>query len=126
MSPAGEPPDKADPEPASPHSEPLLEPDSLRDYFSGRLPGRLRELEDAWLRVRETGWGEDAVRTFHRLAHSLVGAGATFGFAAVTEASRALERRLKPVLQGQEPPLDPTVVDALLAALRQAAGRPAS
>jgi chemotaxis protein histidine kinase CheA len=96
------------------------EPDALREYFAGRLPQRLHEIEEAWQSVRETAWSAAELKTFHRLTHSLAGAGATFGFAAVTEAARLLERRLKAVLQG-EPPLDPAAVEALLADLRASA-----
>ena len=104
-----------------PPDEPLPELGSLQEYFAGRLPDRLHEIEEAWRRVRESAWGAEELKVFHRLAHSLAGAGGTFGFAAVTDASRALERRLKAVLQGQEPPLDAAEVDALLAALRRTA-----
>jgi chemotaxis protein histidine kinase CheA len=100
-----------------------LDPQSLFEYFAGRLPDRLREIDDGWRRVQETAWSEDAVRTLHRLAHSLTGAGATFGFTAITDAGRALERRLRAVLHG-EPPLDPAMVESLLAALRHAASQP--
>jgi HPt (histidine-containing phosphotransfer) domain-containing protein len=107
-----------------PPDEPLPELGSLREYFAGRLPERLQEIEEAWRRVRETAWGTEEVKVFHRLAHSLAGAGGTFGFAAVTDASRALERRLKPALQKEESP-EPQIpaaeVEALLAALRRAA-----
>jgi HPt (histidine-containing phosphotransfer) domain-containing protein len=107
-----------------PPDEPLPDLGSLQEYFAGRLPERLQEIEEAWRRVRETAWSAEEVKTFHRLAHSLAGAGATFGFAAVTAAARDLERRLKAVLHGQEPP-EPQIpaaeVDALLAALRRAA-----
>jgi chemotaxis protein histidine kinase CheA len=103
-----------------PPDEPLPEIGSLQEYFAGRLPIRLHEIDEAWRSVRESAWGAEEVKVFHRLAHSLSGAGATFGFAAVTDAARALERRLKAVLQGQEP-MDPAEVDSLLAALRAAA-----
>lgn len=99
-----------------------LDERSIHEYFAGRLPGRLREVEEGWRQVRETAWNEEAVKTFHRLAHSLAGAGATFGFEAVGEAARALELRLKPALQG--PPLDDKVVEDLLKELRRAATRP--
>jgi chemotaxis protein histidine kinase CheA len=98
-----------------------LDPEQLQEYFAGRLPDRLREIEEAWRNVRETAWSGDALKTFHRLVHSLAGAGTTFGFGAVSDASRALERRLKAVLQGAEPPLDPAAVEDLLSSLRQAA-----
>ena len=107
-------------------SNAAVDPQSLYNYFAGRLPERLREIEEAWRQVRETAWAEDAVKTFHRLAHSLAGAGTTFGFTAVTEAGRALEQRLKAVLHGTEPPLDSVTVDGLLEVLRRAATEPAA
>jgi len=109
-----------------PPDEPLPDLGSLREYFAGRLPDRLREIDEAWQQVRETAWGAEEVKLFHRLAHSLTGAGATFGFAAVTDAARDLERRLKPALHQEGPPVEPAEVDALLAALRAAASSGAS
>jgi HPt (histidine-containing phosphotransfer) domain-containing protein len=70
--------------------------EELRRYFAGRLPDRLTEVEDA-------GTAEP-MRLFHRLAHSLVGAGATFGFPDVTAHARTLERLLKARLDGGPPP----------------------
>jgi HPt (histidine-containing phosphotransfer) domain-containing protein len=102
-----------------------LEQDALHKYFAGRLPDRLREVDAAWRRVQETAWSEDALKDFHRLAHSLAGAGATFGFDAVTEAARRLEQRLKAVLHGLDPPLESTAVESLLEGLRRAANPPA-
>ena len=102
-----------------------LERDTLHDYFAGRLPDRLREIDAAWRRVQETAWSEDALKDFHRLAHSLAGAGATFGFDAVTEAARLLEQRLKAILHGLEPPLEGAAVEGLLEGLRRAANPPA-
>ncbi|HYU35623.1 MAG TPA: Hpt domain-containing protein [Thermoanaerobaculia bacterium] len=91
----------------------------LRDYFAARLPERLRQIEDAWTEVRATGWSAGAAHNFHRLVHSLSGAGSTFGFPAVSEAARRLERLLKPVVQGTAtPPADETVGE-LLAGIRR-------
>lgn len=108
----------------------LPELGSLHEYFAGRLPARLQEIEETWRRVQESAWSAEEVKTFHRLAHSLAGAGATFGFAAVTDASRTLERRLKAVLQAGAPPgappMDSAEVEALLTAVRRAASPGAS
>ncbi|MFY9822276.1 MAG: Hpt domain-containing protein [Thermoanaerobaculia bacterium] len=78
--------------------------EELRRYFAGRLPERLTEVENAGTAAREAGWAAEPLRRFHRLAHSLVGAGATFGFPAVTEHARTLERLLKAHLDGGPPP----------------------
>jgi len=75
-----------------------LDPEELRRYFAERLPVRLAEIEDACRATREAGWTGEPLKTFHRLAHSLAGAGATFGFPAVSEAARGLERLLKELL----------------------------
>jgi HPt (histidine-containing phosphotransfer) domain-containing protein len=101
-----------------------LDERSLHEYFARRLPARLQEIEAGWRQVRETAWSEEPVKTFHRLVHSLAGAGTTFGFAAVTEAARALEIRLKAVVRGLEPHPDDATVEGLLEGLR-AAARPA-
>jgi chemotaxis protein histidine kinase CheA len=97
--------------------------EELRRYFAGRLPERLTEVEDAGAAAREAGWAAEPLRRFHRLAHSLVGAGATFGFPGVTEHARTLERLLKAHLDGGPPPstAEVTEIAEILDRLRTAA-----
>jgi HPt (histidine-containing phosphotransfer) domain-containing protein len=97
------------------------EPDlrDLQEYFAGRLPERLREIQDARDRTRASGWNAEPLKVFHRLVHSLAGAGTTFGFPEVTRTSRVLEKYLKEVQEGAEPSDEET--DRLLELLRQAA-----
>jgi diguanylate cyclase (GGDEF)-like protein len=106
--------------------DPVLELRELQEYFAGRLPDRLRELEDAWAAVRESGWDRDAVRELHRLTHSLSGAGATFGFPEVTRACREMERFLKPVLEDPGPSGEQASarIEELLEGVRLAAQAP--
>jgi chemotaxis protein histidine kinase CheA len=47
-----------------------------------------------------------AIDDFHRMVHSLIGSGATYGFPKITEAARPLEISLKKILQSQQPPTD--------------------
>ena len=68
--------------------------EELRLYFTGRLPTRLAEIEEAIAAARAAGWSGEPLRTAHRLAHSLKGAGETFGFPEVSAAARELERLL--------------------------------
>jgi len=95
--------------------------EELRRYFAGRLPPRLDELEAACRETSEAGWRGTPLRTFHRLAHSLAGAGAIFGFPEVSDLARRLERHLKPVLENGAP-ADEAEVAALLAELRRVVG----
>jgi HPt (histidine-containing phosphotransfer) domain-containing protein len=46
----------------------------LRQYFAGRLPARVAEVERARDEARDAGWTGPPLRTLHRLAHSLAGA----------------------------------------------------
>lgn len=97
--------------------------EDLRRYFAGRLPARVSEVEAARDAARDAGWGKEPLRTFHRLAHSLAGASATFGFPEVSETSRRLESLLKSALDGGSPP-DAVEVEGLLSRLRDLAGHP--
>ncbi len=97
---------------------------SLYDYFASRLPERLREIDVAWESARGAGWDAATSRNLHRLAHSLAGAGATFGFPEVSEAARVLEAHLKPWVQGTAPAPEDAAVATLVDSLHRA-GRPA-
>ncbi|HJW08512.1 MAG TPA: diguanylate cyclase [Holophagaceae bacterium] len=60
---------------------------ALREAFRAELPDRLAALERAWEpRSRE------AAAALQLLAHRLAGAGATFGYEAITTQARALEQ----------------------------------
>jgi diguanylate cyclase (GGDEF)-like protein len=97
--------------------------EDLRRYFAYRLPARVSEVEAARDAARDAGWTGEPLRTFHRLAHSLTGAGATFGFPEVSEVARHLEDLLKETLDGAPLP-EPAEVADLLSRLRDLAERP--
>jgi HPt (histidine-containing phosphotransfer) domain-containing protein len=90
----------------------------LKRYFAGRLPIRVAEVEAARDAARGAGWTGEPLRTFHRLAHSLAGAGATFGYFEVTEISHRLESLLRNALAAGAPPAEGEV-DGLLRQLRE-------
>ena len=104
--------------------DPGAEDAALQEYFAGRLPDRLGEIEAAWREVRSSGSAGEPLRTLHRLAHSLAGAGATFGFPAVTAAARQLEKALQSAIQGTAPPPGEAEIEELLTGLHRAAGQP--
>lgn len=66
----------------------------LRRGFVSRLPDRVLALDEQFSVWRQGG-GEDALEDFHRGAHSLTGAAATYGCMVVSAAARLLEQRLK-------------------------------
>lgn len=76
----------------------------LRESFAARLPGRVEEIVGAWKAIAENGWNAENGKRFHRLIHSLSGAAATFGFAALSQAARELELYVEPLLTAVVPP----------------------
>jgi periplasmic divalent cation tolerance protein len=75
-----------------------MDEEELRQYFAGRLPARVADLERAHDEARDAGWTGPPLRTLHRLAHSLAGAAATFGF----PEEAGLARRIELLLEGKE------------------------
>lgn len=65
---------------------------ALREAFATELPSRLEALRSAWEADQDAG---EATRT-HFLAHRLAGSAGTFGYAALAQWARELERLLKP------------------------------
>ena len=94
---------------------------ALREAFRDELPQRLDDISTAWRVLQESGWNDENAETLERLAHSLAGAGATFGLASISEASRALERAVEALRAGEAPSDDALVPIAdLLAVLSSA------
>ncbi len=67
---------------------------ALRQGFADQLPQRLATIDAA-----HAAWCEGAavadLKEYHRLVHSLTGAGATFGFERISQLARQLEQYLK-------------------------------
>ncbi len=74
---------------------------NIQAEFLQLMPERIRELEELGQAVvREPGRG-DSLEKLHRLAHTLAGEGATFGFLAVGEPAQELEAVLKLLIDGE-------------------------
>jgi len=67
----------------------------MRERFGQGLAQRMADLDEAWSRAC-AGDGS-AQHTLHRLAHSLAGSGATFGYHEISDAARGLERAVEAV-----------------------------
>jgi HPt (histidine-containing phosphotransfer) domain-containing protein len=107
----------------------------IRDSFRPRLTVRVAEISAEWEAVRPATAKlagdagnpaptvSDLLRRLHRLAHSLAGTAGTFGFPAVGDAARRLERRLEQAGTAL-PPADASEIAILVDALSQAAALP--
>jgi DNA-binding response OmpR family regulator len=71
----------------------------LRVRFSGKLPGRVRDLGEEWERLQGAGWNTQGARALHRSVHGLVGTAGSLGFAQVSKAARVVERELLGLLE---------------------------
>jgi HPt (histidine-containing phosphotransfer) domain-containing protein len=89
--------------------------EALRRNFIEHLPDRLEALETGLQQWRDSGQ-PDALRDFHRTAHSLSGAGATFDCPALSDVARELEQQLT----SPELAADLARVEQLLDAVRRA------
>lgn len=75
----------------------------LTAQFQRELPARLATLRQQW-QALHAAWSIEALAALHGSAHNLAGAGSTFGYDALTERARALDRHLKALLSQQAPP----------------------
>jgi diguanylate cyclase (GGDEF)-like protein len=72
---------------------------SLRESYVRQLPDRVTGLEEFYERFKREPAAFAGLPDFHRLAHSLKGSSATFGYKEMGDAAFRLERLLKALLQ---------------------------
>ena len=72
--------------------------DAQRADYRNSLPQRLAQIESLWRQVLNDERSAETLATLERCAHSLAGSGATFGFADLGDAARALELAVNPLL----------------------------
>lgn len=80
---------------------------ALQVAFYKQLPGRLGEIKDAFTQLSSSTDAHALQATLallHRKAHSLAGAGGTFGAMTISVAARKLEATLKDSLKNETPP----------------------
>lgn len=106
---------------AGPEIELDDELEALRNKFAEGLPERIEVIEQAWRAVETEDWSGDALMPLFRAAHSLAGAGATFGFPEVGAEARRLADEVMIYLRGAQPkaPDGPERIAPLIAAVGQ-------
>ena len=68
---------------------------SLQAKFKSGLPGKVENIEQLWNSVSLSDIDESIIFDCHRMAHTLVGSGGTFGAISVSVSARELEQALK-------------------------------
>ena len=77
---------------------------AVRQVYARDLPHKIRAIEATWNRLLQGKWDLEVFKTLHRMTHSLAGSGASFGFAAVSDVARILERLAKSIVETAAPP----------------------
>ncbi len=73
---------------------------ALYEDYAEKLPAKIAELCTCWDEL-SADWQLESLSSFHRLAHTLAGSGATFGFEQVSHSARALEQTLKALVKNE-------------------------
>lgn len=100
-----------------------------RADYRRSLPQRLEQLASLWARVLNNEAPTEALANLERCAHSLAGSGATFGFAALSDAARTLELIVNSLLdaaQALTPEIQRDVGQAIQALQRSLSGESTS
>ncbi|MDX2271296.1 MAG: SpoIIE family protein phosphatase [Cyanobacteriota bacterium] len=98
----------------------------LQQAYSQQLLGKIEEIDRTWQQLQVDPTHPEWLPTLHRLAHRIAGSGATFGFKALSDCSRALENYCSELMLA-DPPLSwerMAQISELIAAMRQAVVAP--
>jgi sigma-B regulation protein RsbU (phosphoserine phosphatase) len=76
----------------------------LHQSYIAELPRKILRAREIWDHISDEGWDGDAWLDLHRLIHSLAGSGAIYGFPMISAAARALDIKLKAIVQDARAP----------------------
>ncbi len=74
--------------------------EALRRAYLADVPARIVAIREAGAEVGRSGTSRAALEDLRQLVHQLVGSSAIFGLSRLSAAARALEDRLRGVLDG--------------------------
>jgi len=75
----------------------------LQEKYAKELLAKIDALEEAWVGIQADNSNTDAMRDFHRMAHTLAGSGKTFGYPAVSAGAQGIERIIEDALARRAP-----------------------
>lgn len=73
--------------------------DEQRSEYGRSLPDKVRQIEARWRFVASSGGEANSFAELERLAHTLAGTAGTLGFAAASQAAKALELLVQHAMQ---------------------------
>ena len=73
--------------------------DEQRSDYGRSLPDKVRQIEARWRFVASSGGEANSFAELERLAHTLAGTAGTLGFAAASQAAKALELLVQHAMQ---------------------------
>ena len=68
----------------------------LRERYFMQLPDQLSEIDICYEKLLKNPGDKEIIRNLHRLAHSIKGSSASFGFSDVSTAAKALSKLIEP------------------------------
>lgn len=75
--------------------------EKLKAEYKSQLPSKLEAITSAWQALCNQ-WQTETIVILHRNVHSLIGTSGTFGFIDISKSARALETKLKPLLEEKD------------------------
>jgi len=81
---------------------------ALHLEFKNQLPNKISEIQELWHLLQNGQATNVDLASLHRVTHSLVGSGGTFGAVAVSEMARKLEQVFKSLLSDRDIPALPS------------------
>lgn len=77
---------------------------ALQESYAAELPIKVNDIESLWKQLLESQWNDALATDVHRMSHTLVGSGASFGYPDVSNTARRLEIELKALKQSGKAP----------------------
>ncbi len=96
--------------------------EDLRARYTARLQEKIAQIDAVWHGLGRSAWNTESAQTLQRMAHNLVGSGATFGFLTISTRARALDLASEGGDRARHPPATEQriQIDLCIAALKHA------
>jgi len=93
----------------------------LRADYAQKLPGKIDLIVKLWKKHTQISWNDEAFNVMYRLLHGLAGSGKVFGYEALSQRSRNIEKYLLNLIKQKQTPSekDRLNIERLINSLQQ-------